>query len=397
MNLEENKTRLTALGGAIFVSMLGVGIIVPFLPLYAKGMGASALMMGMIFSAFAGSRTLMMPFVGILSDRYGRKYFIMLGLAGMAVSALAMLSADTPWQLVGARAGQGLFAAFILPVSMALVADLTPLGHEGRYFGAFNTAMLSGLGLGPLLGGAIHDWLGLEVNFWIMFAMCLTSAIFMAVLVREPPPELRAQGKTGIRQQFTLFKDMPLLGVFLCRMGAAVSLGCFIAFLPVLGAEKGLSAFQVGLLLGLNVLIMTGMQAPSGWLADRFPRLPLAVTGAAVAAAAKGLLPTGDGFWQLSFLVVLEGLAAGVALPSLTALAVGRGRELGMGSGVTMGFFILALSVGVCFGPLLGGLLADFWGISAAFWLAGSVAGLGALTLGFLGVRGAPAPAEVEG
>ncbi|HDH97186.1 MAG TPA: MFS transporter, partial [Proteobacteria bacterium] len=61
--------------------MMGVGIIVPLLPLYAKKLGATAFEIGMIFSGFSIARMVFMPIVGRLSDRYGRKPFLSVGLA----------------------------------------------------------------------------------------------------------------------------------------------------------------------------------------------------------------------------------------------------------------------------------------------------------------------------
>jgi MFS family permease len=88
MNEPTYHLRLGVLGLAIFVSMLGVGMVVPFLPIYASEMGATGVMLGVIFSAFSAARSLLMPYVGILSDRYGRKPFIVLGLGGSAAVAL---------------------------------------------------------------------------------------------------------------------------------------------------------------------------------------------------------------------------------------------------------------------------------------------------------------------
>lgn len=380
------------LGVAVFVSMLGVGIIVPILPVYAQDLGASATMVGLIFSSFSASRALVVPYVGLLSDRLGRKLFLELGLLGYAGLSVALIWTGTPTGLVVNRAFQGLFAAMILPVAMALVADMSAKGQEGRSFAAFNTWMLLGFGVGPLVGGVVYDLWGVRANFVLMALTSLVSLAMVWVMVREKPAAQRRNENLGWGRQLALIRDRPMLAVFLCRSGQALGMGIFVAFLPVLSAGQGVSQTQVGFLLAVNVLAMTLLQGPAGRLADRWPRLPLAGWGQAVSGLGKLLLPLADGFWGLLGLVVLEGVGAGMSLPALTAFATARGRLLGEGMGLTMGFFTLALSLGVLLGPIIGGWLADLWDMAGAFYLAGTATLLGAAALGWLGRANSAAP-----
>jgi DHA1 family multidrug resistance protein-like MFS transporter len=375
------RARIFTLEITIFVSMLGVGIIVPFLPLYARQMGASAFVMGAIFSSFSLARGLTMPYVGSLSDRHGRKIFIIIGLLGYALLAVALIWASSPWELVLNRVLQGVFAAMVLPVSMALVADLTPSGQEGVIFGGFNTYFLLGFAVGPLIGGVTYDYIGLSANFLLMAGLSFTSLLMVLFLVREPKKVRKAVDKGGWAEQFALLKDRPLFSVFLARALSAVGMGCFVAFLPVLTADKGLSNTELGWLLAVNVLVMTGLQKPCGWLADRWSRVGLAAMGLSLSGVCKGLLPLPGSFSGLMTLCVLEGVAAGLALPALTALAVSHGRRLGAGMGVTMGSFGMAMSLGVSVGPLGAGLLADWLGIGSIFYLAGGATIIGAACL----------------
>jgi MFS family permease len=262
---------------------------------------------------------------------------------------------------------------------MALVADLSPAGDEGKAFGSFNTFFLLGFGVGPLLGGALFDAFGLVANFVAMAGLCLASLVVVAWQVREPAQGQRTRGGEGWRLQLALLKDRPTLGLFLSRMGGSMAMGCYIAFLPVLSTDRGLSNFQVGLLLAINVLVMTALQGPAGRLADRRSRLALAVWGQAISALSKLFMPMCQGFWGLLAFNVAEGLGVGLALPALTALVVEYGRRMGAGMGAAMGLFALSMSLGVFWGPLLGGWLIDLDGVGAAFYLAGLVSLAGAV------------------
>ncbi|MFH1060845.1 MAG: MFS transporter [Pseudomonadota bacterium] len=387
------RLEILALGLATFISMLGVGILVPILPVWAKELGASAFVLGLIFSSFSASRAVVVPYVGALSDRFGRKRFLEAGLLGYAVLALALVWTTTPGGIILNRAVQGVFAALIMPVSMAMVADLAPGGFEGRSFGSFNTWFLLGFGVGPVLGGLVYDLYGVEANFLLMAGLCLVSLGLVTWLVREAPAEQRVRESTGWGRQLALVRDRRMLGICLCRVGQTFGMGSYIAFLPVLGAGQGCSTFEVGLLLTINVLVMTGLQPIAGRLADRWPRLGLAVAATLAASLGKGLMPLAGGFTLLLACNVAEGLGSGLALPPLTALATVRGRQLGAGMGLTMGLYTMALSVGVLFGPILAGLLADLGGLDAAFYLAAAVNALGAGALWWLGRGTAEPPA----
>jgi MFS family permease len=372
------------LGIICFVSMLGMGNIVPFLPLYARDMGASSLLLGLIFSSFSASRACVAPAIGLLSDRMGRKRFLLLGLLGYGVLGILLIWASTPWELVGNRVLQGVFAAMILPISMAMVADLTPEGKEGKVFGAFNTWFLLGFGVGPLLGGALYDALGMAANFLVMGLMSLASMALVAWLLRDPPPSARAAREASWKEQLGLLADPGMLGVFLSRMGSAMAMGIYLAFLPVLTTQRGLTNLELGMQLGFNVLVMTALQPLAGRWADAHSRLALSIWGQVLAALAKAFMPLCDGFWGLLWFNVLEGAGSGLALPALTALTVQHGRRLEAGHGTVMGLFTLAMSLGVFLGPLLGGELADLVGAAGtdmSFYASAGVALLGAAAL----------------
>ncbi len=376
------RSALYILGATTFVSMTGVGIIVPFLPLYARNLGASGVMLGLIFSAFSLSRGLVVPWLGGLSDRWGRKPFIITGMAGYGISSLLFLYASSAESLIFTRLVQGVFAAMVLPVAMALVADITPPGMEGRAFGTFNMFFFMGFGIGPVIGGAVYDLAGLNANFLLMFALGLVAALTVALTVREPASEQRSGGKRGFREMLHLAHDHSFLAILVARGGLAAGMSSFTAFMPLVATGHGLDILGVGMCLTANVLLSTAMQRPAGWLADRLPRLPLAVGGLALAGVMKTLIPWGTDLFSLMLLCMAEGVFAGTSLPALTAMAVSRGKVLGTGMGLTTGTFTMALSLGVFLGPVCGGYAVDLTGFSgAALWLGGGAAVASALFL----------------
>jgi MFS family permease len=363
---------MLALNGAIFVSMLGFGIISPILPIFAKNMGASALMVGIMFGSFSLSRGLVAPWVGMLSDRWGRKKFLLLSLAGFTLLSLALVWTTSPIDLTLNRLLQGIFSAMLMPVAMAMVADMAPQGFEGRAFAGFNTAFLLGLGLGPFLAGIIYDFFGVEANFLFLSSVCGLSFVVVWLSVGEPPRR-QAPAAGGAWRDLRLLRDRSMQGLFINRIATSLGTSIFLAFLPVLGASKGLSNIQIGILFGVNTLVMTAMQKPSSWLADSKYRLPLGIGGSVMVGGCRLLLALSSDFITFLLVIILDGVAAGIIVPAVNALGIDGGRRLCAGMGAVMGFFTLAMSIGFCAGPIAGGWLTDQISLQACFCITGVI------------------------
>ncbi|MDR1397756.1 MAG: MFS transporter [Desulfarculales bacterium] len=373
------SAQMLALNGAIFVSMLGFGIITPILPIYASDLGASSLALGLLFGAFSFSRALVVPWIGMLSDRYGRKPFLLTGLMGISVFSLLMITADSPLDLGLNRLGQGVFSAMLMPIATAMVADIAPPGFEGRAFSGFNTSFLLGLGLGPFLGGFIYDILGITANFLFMSGVSLLSFTVVLLKVGSPAPITQVKKRGRLLQDMGLLKDRGMQGLFINRIATNLGTGFFITFLPVLGISRGLSTLQIGMLFGINTLIMTLIQKPAGWLADSRYRLQAGVWGAVLGGMCKTTLAWANDFYLFLLIVIIEGIAAGIIMPAINALGITSGHRLQAGMGAVMGFFTMALSIGYLAGPIGGGWVADLTGLDTGFCIAGGIVVLGSL------------------
>jgi MFS family permease len=369
--------------------MLGFGIISPILPIFAKNMGASSLMVGVMFGAFSFSRGLVVPWVGMLSDRWGRKKFLLLSLAGFTLLSLALVWTTSPLDLTLNRLGQGVFSAMLLPVAMAMVADMAPQGFEGRAFAGFNTAFLLGLGLGPFLAGIIYDFFGVEANFLFLSAVCMLSFVVVWLSVGEPPRK-EALPEGGFWRDLRLMRDRSMQGLFINRVATNLGTSIFLAFLPVLGASQGLSNIQIGVLFGVNTLVMTVIQKPSAWLADSKYRLQLGIGGSVMMGGCRALLVLANDFITFLLIIILDGVAAGIMMPAVNALGIDTGHRLRAGMGAVMGFFTLALSIGFFVGPIAGGWLADLTSLQACFCIIGAIVILGSVAPLFMRAENPP-------
>ncbi|MFC1987181.1 MFS transporter [Chloroflexota bacterium] len=349
---------------SIFSCMLGSGIVIPLLPLYAEGLGASGLWLGVIFAAFPVSRILTTPVFGRLSDRKGRKSFISIGLFAYGIISFGFIYSNTVLQLVLMRFLHGFAGALILPIAQAYVGDISPPGEEGKWMGYANAAFFSGFGFGPLIGGVLSEHLGMDAAFLAMGVLNLLAFTIVIFFLPVIKPKQSATSYPSFRE---MSRSGMIIGLFSFRFTLTMGRSIFFIFLPILATNSlGLSPSLVGILLAVNILLMSLLGIPSGRIADHFNRRYLVVGGCLVSAIFLIVVPLGNTFGLLLAIAVLGSVGNAIAIPAASALAVEQGRKYGMGSSIAL--FSMAFSIGMVVGPIAGGAIADFAGINSAFY-----------------------------
>lgn len=352
---------------AIFSTVTGVGIVVPLLPIYAHDLGATGFYVAMIFASFSLSRIFLMPLFGRLSDRRGRKPFILCGLATYSLVSIAFVFSTRVEGLILIRFVQGAGSAMVMPVVQAYVGEITPKGSEGYSMGMFNLSMFLSLSLGPLMGGTLHDLMSMDAAFVCMGGLSFLG--LMLCLVFLPPlsqERVRLQNRVLIPFG-QVIQDWELAALFSFRYAYTACIGIIWCFLPLF-ADKAfdLSGAQIGLLVTLGVFVSGILQLPMGYAADRMNKKIMVVLGGAFSTLGI-LLPFFAGsFMDLLVAVTLFGLGGGISMPAITALAVVKGDEKrAMGS--VMSVMTVAHSLGMFTGSLLAGLAMDFFSLKFAF------------------------------
>ncbi len=357
---------------AVFATMLGNCLVMSFLPIYVQQFGFGELGAGLLFSVHAATRTLILPFIGRLSDRWERKYFLLVGLLFYSLTSFAYLPADTVVSFILIMIVHGTATAIMHPVAMAYVGDLAPAGQEGRYSGALNTAMLGGIAAGPLLGGVIKDLWGMEVNFLIMGGLSVAALASLGLfLPRVKSNSAEARPHAVLRSLLTC---RPIVGAACFRFSYALSNALTWVFLPLLATRLlPLSTTEVGILISLNVIVSTLLQTPCGRLADRINKTYLMALGGLGSVGALACFPLAQEFWQLLILNIWVGAMYGLAFPSHTAVAMEQGQRYGMGT--VMSILMMAHGAGMMVGPALFGTLASHFGLASAFVSGGLIGG----------------------
>lgn len=373
---------------AVFVATMGISMVSPLLPVYAEELGASGLWIGLTFSSFAISQTLVSPFAGQWSDRYGRKPFIIAGLGFYVAAAIGYLTADTFVQVMAFRMLSGCGTSLIFSVARAYIGDMVPEGHEGRWFGLFATADIVGFGIGPLLAGALREAFGFDAVFIGMGALMSGSALVVWLFLPPHPPEdrLSRMARPDLRFGVAL-RDRLVVALALLMGLTSLSFGATLSFLGLRLDELGVGPLLIGLAFSIESLA-SGMSQPLfGHLVDRMDRRRLVVIGLGISGGA--LIVLGLPLTYGTALGLLFVLGVGQALTQVTASAmqVVAGRRVGMGTVIGIGSS--GNGVGIVVGAVVGGLFADAFSLAAPFYAGGITLCL-AIVVVLLLLRGVP-------
>lgn len=353
------------LGLSIFSSMIGIGIIAPLLPVYARNMGATGVWVGVIFAGYAISRTIVLPFIGRLSDRRGRKLIISIGLFIFAVTSFTYILADNVILLFVIRLLQGVAAGFVQPIAQAYIGDIAPEGEEGKWMGLFNATFLVGWGFGPLIGGILNDHFGMDSAFCVMGGLNVLA--FLGVTVFLPEVVRRKEEITTRSSYKDVVSSNLSRGLFCFQVGDAAHRGIVQTFIPVFGSlTLSLSSSLTGIILSVLVFGAGLVQIVSGRLADRFNKRIVVIIGSIGIIISMAVIPQAVGFWTVLVFLAIAIIGDATAVPSASALVVEEGRKYGMG--LSMAMFNMGLGVGMSVGPILAGLAADLWGVDSAFY-----------------------------
>src|SRR5271156_696760 len=160
----------------VFVDLLGFGIVIPFLPMFAARMGVGAGAVGPILAVYSLMQLLCAPLLGRISDRVGRRPIIMLGLLGSSLSYLIYGFADSFVLLLFSRAVHGACAATV-STAQAYVADTTTESERAQGMGMIGAAFGLGFVLGPALGGVLGR-ASLRVPVFFASALTLVNLLF---------------------------------------------------------------------------------------------------------------------------------------------------------------------------------------------------------------------------
>lgn len=183
--IREQKAVLVILLSNIFIAFLGIGLIIPVMPLFMNVMHLTGSTMGYLVAAFAVAQLITSPIAGRWVDRYGRKIMIVSGLFLFALSELVFGLGTHVYVLYFARLLGGISAAFIMPAVTAYVADITTVQERSKAMGYVSAAISTGFIIGPGIGGFIAEY-GVRLPFFFAAGIAFIAVISSMFLLKEP-------------------------------------------------------------------------------------------------------------------------------------------------------------------------------------------------------------------
>jgi DHA1 family tetracycline resistance protein-like MFS transporter len=394
---------------AVFVDMLGFGIILPALPFRAGQLGGGGVWVGAIVTAYALAQFIAAPVLGSLSDRYGRRRLLLFSLIGSAVSLTVSGLASTLFLLLAARFVAGGFGGAIA-VGQAYAVDLAEPRNRTRALGMVGAAIGIGFVFGPALGG------GLAAAGVSFTGICLTAAAIAVVNVLlglrllprsaivpaiEAPdtddrPQRGADGKLGggvlllalhglrtapRRRLETLGHALRLRSlrpVLFAGFAATFAFAGMETTFALLGARRfGLGAAGFGAVFaGVGVVMALVQGGLVGRLSDRFGDRGVAITGAGMLGVGLVVLPFSPA-WLAYLALAVVGVGQGLLTTTTAALiAVRGGHRVGGSLGVGQSANAAARAIG----PLVAGVAFEL-GLSLPYLIGGALCVVAAYVL----------------
>lgn len=308
--------------GVVFVSFTGLGVILPVRILYAQQVGLSMAEIGVMGSAFFFSQLFFQVPIGVLTDRIGRKWTLLVGLLIQGLSAWIYLLTDLAWVFILMRFIEGIGASSQQPAARAYIADIVPEQNRGRAYGLYRAAFQGGLLAGPAIGGLLAGFGGFEVAYYVNGISRLASFLLVLLFVQEPRRVARvaAVAKSGAavagRGARALF-SRPLLACYVVGLGSLAANGIDASIWSIYMVDLGATMTLVGLSFTVRALAAVLMTPIGGSLADRYSRpLLVSISGTIWAAAFFGLAMVRDPFVIIAITLV-QGVGLAMMLPAL--------------------------------------------------------------------------------
>lgn len=369
-----------------FATLIGMTLLLPFLPLYVAELGAErqveiAWWSGVAYAATFLTAAIVAPLWGRIGDRYGRKLMLIRASLGMAVAISLTGLAGTVWQLVALRALTGLLGGYASG-SMTLVAVQTPREHSAWALGTLSSGIMAGSLLGPLVGGFLPPLIGIRGTFFLSGAIIFLAFLATAFLIVEDRSTIAARTRSAAAAGDAAF-DRALVARMLF-VGMLLTLANF-SVEPILTIYVGslVASADVTRVAGLVMAaaaLGSILSAPRiGRLADRIG--PMRVIAAGLVVAGLLLIPQAfvTAEWQLLVLRFAMGLALGGLLPSIASVV--RHAAPARSAGTVLGLSTSAQYAGQVIGPLAGGAIGGFYGPQAVFLATAAIMLAGALVV----------------
>jgi MFS family permease len=360
-----------------FVDMVGLLMIIPLMPFYARDMGGGALIVAILMGSFTAAQLLSAPAWGRFSDKYGRRPALLVGLSAAGIAYIVFAFANSIWLLLLSRLVQGAGGGTV-GVIQAYVADSVEPQSRAKALGWLSAATNVGVAIGPALGSAALRF-GSRGPGIAAASLCLINIFFAWKFLRESRDMTEAQhdkkprtSRTAIAHVLTHPAEAAprLIWIYSIAMGAFSGLMAILAlFLADRFAVSKDSIWIFYTYVGtISVIARAGIL---GRMVDRYGEAYLSRIGLTMLATGLATLPLARGYPTLAIAVALVPLGTAFTFPCVTSMLsrVISSRERGLYMGVQQTFGGLARVVV----PLWAGFSYDHFGRSVPMFTSAAL------------------------
>lgn len=370
---------------SVFTVSMGYGVLLPLLPYLIERLLGTAgdvaqvsRATGLLTGLYTLSLFLFAPAWGWMSDRYGRRPILLIGLLGFSATMLTFAFIENLASVYAERFLSGMFAAAVTPVTLAVIGDLAATEEaRARRLTFVSLAGISGFLLGPMLGvfisrGAANMFsiFSAAGSLAVPLAATAVMALLVAIAAAATIPRKIHDDVAANRDQ-PVSQNVPWLVPRLLSLAFIVSagIGVFEVGLALRGKQElGLTQYQIASMFTLCSLVMFIVQAIvfSPWVRPATTRWFIA-PALAVLAAGLLLVPRASDFTLMLVVIGAVAASAGILSPILTYWV---SSKAGRAQGAQLGKQTAAASLGTAVGSAAGGLLFDVaWLPNASFLL----------------------------
>ena len=355
-----NRSSLLLIFTTVFIDLIGFGIVIPVLPIYAEKFHATPLTIGFLLASFSLFQFLATPILGQLSDKYGRRPILFLSLAGTSIAFLTMGLANSLWLLFAARILDGITGGNI-STAQAYIADITTPENRAKGLGMIGAAFGLGFIIGPAIGGLLS---GFSYTAPFFFASALAAANAILLYFRLPETVKRDRNFSAKQHTWDIFGRAAIavpgvriiLFTYFITTIAFATLTATLALYTSHAEQFGYDATHNGYVFSfvgiLGAIVQGGLL---GRLVKKFGESSLVVAGLLSLGLGLAYLPFATSLYGLLLSLALIANGNGLTGPNLTSLASRRTAKDKQGQilGITQSLNSLAR----IFAPIMGNLL----------------------------------------
>lgn len=351
------KKQLFTLYFNIFLIFVGIGLVIPVLPVYLKDLGLKGSDLGVLVAVFALSQMLISPFGGTLADKLGKKLIICIGLSLFAISEFLFAVGHSFSILIISRILGGFSAGMVMPGVTGMIADISPAKDKAKNFGYMSAIINSGFILGPGIGGFLAEF-SHRAPFYFAGVLGALAFIMSLILIHNPRKVTTEGFQMFETEEFSKINWKVFITPITLTLVLAFGLSSFETLFSLYTSEKAHYTPR-----DISIAIVGGGVAGAVFQVfffDKFMKymteLTFIIWSLLYSAIVLGLLIVSNSYWSIMLISFIVFIGFDLIRPALTNYFSNiAGNRQGFAGGLNSTF----TSMGNFVGPLVAGMLFD--------------------------------------